>query len=367
MIKSSSLSLKNYLSMMLLRNSKNAKNIDNKLLSRVSETVNKLKEITSNNDEFIKSTSSQDSITYSKSQKYNSSSILGREYVSLSTLENAYADAKQSNLKALNNAGNRIVANNLDKYTSAVNVINNLNTHFQTDEYRVNGMVNDAEKTAFDRKMVNNQINNILKDNDIELDSDFSCEFVIDPDDYKIRVENCSDKALKEKIEQALNSGDSQKVFYERNGMNLYNHIYLSSKDYDNSQITHDGQLKRYVNDLVQEKIGINLKDCTKVDNDFMTADGKSVRELFMKQVEQEESSSGMIESFKKLRSHYLDQVSDFDFTDDNKQVLRISYSNNVLHDIGQSQDFGGDLGFIREMQEDANKKDSRRSFTCFV
>ena len=365
MIKSSSLSLKNYLSMLILRKSKNIDN--NSILSRVSETVSRLKELTSKNDEFIHSTPSENAFTYSKSGKYNVSLQPNREFVSISTLENAFSDAKNSNLKALNNSGNTIVANNQDKYTSAINVINNLNTHIQTDEYRINGMVNDAEKNAFNRKMVNNQINNILKENGIELDSDFTCDFVIDPDDYQIKVENCSDLDLKDRIEQALNKGDSEKVFYERNGVNLYNHIYISGKDYSNTQITHDGQLKRYVNDLIQEKIGINLKDCQKVDNDFITDKGESVRELFLKQAEAEEKSTEMLETAKNLRSHYLNQVSGFDFTDDNKQVLRITYSNKGLHDIGQSQDFGGDLSFIREMEEEASKKDSRRSFTCFI
>ncbi|SKA69698.1 protein of unknown function [Succinivibrio dextrinosolvens DSM 3072] len=365
MIKSSSLSLKNYLSMLILRKSKNIDN--NSILSRVSETVSRLKELTSKNDEFIHSTPSENAFTYSKSGKYNVSLQPNREFVSISTLENAFSDAKNSNLKALNNSGNTIVANNQDKYTSAINVINNLNTHIQTDEYRINGMVNDAEKNAFNRKMVNNQINNILKENGIELDSDFTCDFVIDPDNYRITVEKCDNQDLKEKIEQALNDGDENKDFVDRNGRNLYNHIYLSGKDYKNSQITHDGQLKRYVNDLVQEKTGINLKDCKNVGDDFITNDGQSVKELFLKQVEDEETTPENIRTFKELRSFYLTQVKDFDFTDDNKQVLRITYSNKGLHDIGQSQDFGGDLSFIREMEEEASKKDSRRSFTCFI
>lgn len=354
--------------MLILNKNKKVNNIDsNSILSKVSETVNKIKEITSNNDEFVQSTPTDNTFTYSKSRKYNANLQPNRQFVSISTLENAFSNAKNSNLNALNNAGNRIVANNQDKYIGATNVINNLNTHCQTDEYRINGMVNDAEKNAFNRKMVNNQINNILKDHNIDLDGDFTCDFVIDPDDYKIKVEKCSDQDLKDRIEQALNKGDSEKIFYERNGVNLYNHIYISGKDYNNTQITHDGQLKRYVNDLIQEKIGINLKNCQKVGNDFITDQGESVREMFLKQTEVEEKSSGLAETFKKLRAHYLDQVSGFDFTDDNKQVLRITYCNKGLHDIGQSQDFGGELSFIREMEEEANKKDPRRSFTCFI
>ena len=67
MIKSSSLSLKNYLSMLILRKSKNIDN--NSMLSRVSETVSRLKELTSKNDEFILSTPSENAFTYSKSGK----------------------------------------------------------------------------------------------------------------------------------------------------------------------------------------------------------------------------------------------------------------------------------------------------------
>ncbi len=215
--------------------------------------------------------------------------------------------------------------------------------------------------------MVSGQIQNILKEHDIELSSDFSCEFVIDPDNYRITVENCENQELKEKIEQALNDGDENKDFADRNGRNLYNHIYLSGKDYKNSQITHDGQLKRYVNDLVQEKIGINLKDCKNVGDDFITSDGQSVKELFLKQVEEEETTTDNIRSFKELRSFYLSQVKDFDFTDNNKQVLRISFSENSLHDIGQQEDFGGNLEFIHEMASVSVAKDSRKTFTCFI
>jgi hypothetical protein len=333
---------------------------------KLSETINKITEIALKKENASSlNNSNQDTVTYSRGSKYNTSYIPNRKTVSLDTLENAFDSAKQSNLKALENPGSSIIANNQEKYTSVANVINNLNTHFLTDEYYFNGRVTDAEKTAFDRKMVTGQIQNILKEHGVELSSDFSCEFVIDPDDYRIKVENCDDAELKKSIEQALNEGDDVKDFADRNGRNLYNHIYLSSKDYNNSQITHDGQLKRYVNDLIQEKIGINLKDCTNTGDDFITSAGQSVKELFLKQVEEEETTPENILTFKELRTHYLQQVKDFDFTDDNKQVLKISFSNGTLHDLGQSEDFGGDLKFIDEMS--SSHKDERKTFTCFI
>ncbi len=340
--------------------------------TKLSETLNKLNEIALNKrNATVQQNTKQEEITseavtYSKNKQSKACYLPNRKTVSLETLENSFSSAKNSNLKALENPGSSIVANNQNKYRGVANVINDLNTHFLTDEYYFNGRVSDAEKTAFDRKMVSGQIENILKEHDIELSSDFSCEFVIDPDNYRITVENCENQELKEKIEQALNDGDENKDFADRNGRNLYNHIYLSGKDYKNSQITHDGQLKRYVNDLVQEKIGINLKDCKNVGDDFITSDGQSVKELFLKQVE-EESTTDNIRSFKELRSFYLSQVKDFDFTDNNKQVLRISFSENSLHDIGQQEDFGGNLEFIHEMASVSGAKDSRKTFTCFI
>ena len=170
--------------------------------TKLSETLNKLNEIALNkrNSKVQQDTKQEitpDVVTYSKNKQSKACYLPNRKTVSLDTLENSFSSAKNSNLKALENPGSSIVANNQNKYRGVANVINDLNTHFLTDEYYFNGRVSDAEKTAFDRKMVSGQIQNILKEHDIELSSDFSCEFVIDPDNYRITVENCENQELK--------------------------------------------------------------------------------------------------------------------------------------------------------------------------
>ena len=119
----------------------------------------------------------------------------------------------------------------------------------------------------------------------------------------------------------------------------------------------------------------MDLRECTKAEDDYITSDGKSVKELLDNVIDTNSDgcSAGLSEedknNFKKVQRSYVDSVLQYDFNDGNDQVLSISYNSSTgLHDIGQTHGYGtGDTAWIDELvqtQEAQYGMMSGRTFT---
>ena len=76
----------------------------------------------------------------------------------------------------------------------------------------------------------------------------------------------------------------------------------------NSTQITQEGQLKRHMNDLFYEFYGIKLCECEKIGDDFITPDGRSVRDMIGARNTASIHGSGMYAvDTNSLKHHYLD------------------------------------------------------------
>ncbi|MDT8719232.1 DUF4885 family protein [Clostridium sp. 19966] len=75
---------------------------------------------------------------------------------------------------------------------------------------------NEAEnKKIFNVQVINSQINNLLKENSIDVPKSTKLTFSISSKDYKLTVDGTEDDKLKEKLEDVLNSNNNSKELYK--------------------------------------------------------------------------------------------------------------------------------------------------------
>lgn len=230
----------------------------------------------------------------------------------------------------------------------------------------------DEDENAYNRQMINRQLSNILEKNGITLSEEDNFTFQIDPYDYKIRVSGGSEET-NARLESALNCESDN--LYDANGFNLYNHIYKCALNTQSSQISNEGQIKRYVQNLVMEKTGVDLRECSRTDDDYLTKDGTSVKELLHEVIDNNtDGTSGWMsaqnqDSFKGLYDSYINQVHQYRFDDGQTQNLSISFNVKTgLHDIGQTHGFGtGDTDWIYDLATQSEAKTKKTSVRTFL
>ena len=98
------------------------------------------------------------------------------------------------------------------------------------DMKAVYGDVDNAQEQAFNRDAVNSQFQDLLDKYGIDIPKDTNLTFTIDPYDYKVNVSGSDDKNLTSLIEDVINTADNSKA--------LFNHIYKSTLEHTNSQIS---------------------------------------------------------------------------------------------------------------------------------
>lgn len=274
--------------------------------------------------------------------------------------------AKQQLKNKLENAGDKIKFDN--DYIKVYDMYKGKTISYENADIAFNFRVLNADELAYNRQMVNNQISNILAKNDIKLEENENYSFSIDPYEYKIKVSGGSDE-MNTKIETVLNSSEDDEL-YETNGFNLYAHIYNCTLYTESEQTTKETQLKRYVQNFVFEKTGVDLRECSKTDDDFLTQDGKSVKELLDNVIDTNSDgcSTWMTEEekilFKQQQRSYVDSVLQYDFNDNNDQILKIDYNSSTgLHDVGQNHSYGvGDTDWIDDLSKE---QEAKLGMTC--
>jgi len=209
--------------------------------------------------------------------------------------------------------------------------------------------------------MVNRQIENIFKEHGIEFPAGEELIFTIDPYEGRISVSGENTK-LAEQVEKALNYGQSSSDLYN-NGNSLYNHIFFCVKDYDNPQFDSMLNFKRDVHRNIRKWLNIDLRQCKKTDNDYITADGKSVKQMLFDYIE--DNDWDYKEEFKKNEAANLIR---FDFSDGQDLHLQIRYTDTGLHDIGQENGYGtGQTGWIYDMVKEQEERDQKPIYLAFL
>ena len=236
-----------------------------------------------------------------------------------------------------------------------------LEVEWVNDDFAFNCKVSDPEEDAFNRQMINRQIENILSDAGVCINEGENLAFSIDPYSYEISVTGNVGEEKRKQIEDALNQGE--------NGWNLYTHVYFCAKDGMNStQISQEGQLKRHMNDLFYEFYGIKLCECKKQGDDFITPDGRSVRDMIGTRNTTRNQGSGMYAvDTNGLKHHYLDLIQPYSYDTGDTQTLEMAYTSTGLHDLHQDYSLGnGDVDWIERKRTELEQELGREIYALF-
>ena len=281
------------------------------------------------------------------------------ECASAEEVKRACEQLRQSNHDKLSNAGNQIKFDN--GFAGCQELGRMLEVPWVNDEFAFNAKISDPEEDSFNRQMINRQIENILSDAGICISEEENLTFSVDPYSYEISVTGNVEEEKRKQIEDALNQGE--------NGWNLYTHIYFSAKDEMNStQITQEGQLKRHMNDLFYEFYGIKLCECEKQGDDFITPDGRSVRDMIGARNTAGIHGSGMYAvDTNSLKHHYLDLLQPYSYDTGDTQTLEIAYTSTGLHDLHQDYSLGnGDTEWIERKRTELEQELGREIYALF-
>ncbi|MCT7587457.1 DUF4885 domain-containing protein [Aliarcobacter butzleri] len=198
----------------------------------------------------------------------------------------------------------------------------------------IDGYVKVLEEQAFNRDAVNSQFQDLLDKYSIDIPKDTKLTFTIDPYDYKVSVSGSDDKNLTSLIEDVINTADNSKA--------LFNHIYKSTLEHTNSQISKEKSEKQSVFHEIKNKTGYDLRDLQNVDGKFLTEDGTDILDLYKEGVLK---SKDIPEEYKGLifdsYSSKLSELAKKGFQNSPDLVLSIDYKNGSLYDIGQSENLG--------------------------
>lgn len=194
---------------------------------------------------------------------------------------------------------------------------------------------NTELEISFNRKMINSQIDNILKNNNISVPSDINLTYRVDPYSYYIFVSGGEETLMKE-IEQALNVGE--------NGKNLYYHIRRCSiQDGAESEQTSEIGYKKYqLYHQVQNLTGLDISSLIEKDGTYFTEDGINILDIVNQKIG--ESKEIPITHKASMREWIAQMVSDiakrgWNYIKDLSLV--IDYQNNTLIDKYQKIQYG--------------------------
>lgn len=189
---------------------------------------------------------------------------------------------------------------------------------------RLNGKVSDqseAEKSSYNRKMVSQQVTNILKNHgmDTSLFSDSTLTFIIDPFYFKLKVSG-ADAVLTKQIEDILNTGDNAKE--------LFFYILNCSS----TSIAETVRKKFELMKEFQNITGLDLREFQQTKDGFLDDSGKNALDIYKESLK---NSPGM---YKGLAYEYfesrLKKMSFSNFHGIPDMDLSIAYKNEYLYDI---------------------------------
>ncbi len=209
----------------------------------------------------------------------------------------------------------------------------------------ISGDVVDNDKIMFQRQTVNRQISNVLEKAGINAEQlTESCLFTVDPYSYRISVEGV-DMSLKALMEAALNQGE--------NGKNLYKHIlYTSTQDGCNStQVSPDSQLKYQAYRQVYEYTGLKLNELEEKNSTYYTQDGTDIKELVKESVDKSGSVPGDYKA--QVKQWICGLISDISVKGWNNVAdmrLSILFGQSGLTDTKQSIIYAGESQWLRNI-----------------
>ena len=207
------------------------------------------------------------------------------------------------------------------------------------------GIIETAERKAFDREKVNTQFQSLLNKYNVTIPQDTKLSFTIDPNTLKATVSGTDDKTLAKSVEDVINTAD--------NATELFYHISSSVSD-DSTQYTPRQYSKFNLTKQIKDVTGYSLKDLEIKDGKFMTPDGIDVAEIYTKKINENPKMSDYykmmsigsnVADLKKLAKDGFDSVPDL--------VLSIDYQNGSFYDVKQSENFGTEKsGWIKDWKE---------------
>lgn len=207
------------------------------------------------------------------------------------------------------------------------------------------GVIETAERKAYDREKVNSKFQSLLDKYNISIPQDTKLSFTIDPNTLKATVSGTTDSALAKSVEDVINTADNAKQ--------LFLHI-MSSRSDDSTQYNGASGSKFNLTQNIKNVTGYNLKDLEIKDGKFVTEDGTDVFEIYTKKINENPKLSDFTKQMTlgsdgaelaKLAKNGFDSVPDL--------VLSIDYQNDSFYDVKQSENFGTQKsGWIKEWKE---------------
>ena len=207
------------------------------------------------------------------------------------------------------------------------------------------GIIETAERKAFDREKVNTQFQSLLNKYNVTIPQDTKLSFTIDPNTLKATVSGTDDETLTKSVEDVINTAD--------NATELFYHISSSVSD-DSTQYTPRQYSKFNLTKQIKDVTGYTLKDLEIKDGKFITPDGTDVAEIYTKKINENPKMSDYykmmsigsnVADLKKLAKDGFDSVPDL--------VLSIDYQNGSFYDVKQSENFGTEKsGWIKDWKE---------------
>ena len=209
----------------------------------------------------------------------------------------------------------------------------------------IGGIIETAERKAFDREKVNSQFQSLLSKYNISIPQDTKLSFTIDPNTLKATVSGSNDETFNQSVQNVINTADNAKQ--------LFLHIVLSVSD-DSTQYNGPSDTKFGLTQQIKDVTGYTLKDLEIKDGKFITPDGTDIGEIYAKKINENPKMSDYFKmmyigtnkaELAKLAKDGFDSVPDL--------VLSIDYQNNSFYDVKQSENFGTQKsGWIKEWKQ---------------
>ena len=208
------------------------------------------------------------------------------------------------------------------------------------DMPKVNGLVENYEKRAFQREQVNNQIGELLKEAGISIPTGTNLTFTVNPNDFSVSVSGSKDELLLRQIEQMLNT--------KQNGQELYRHIFKSLDD-ESTQRSKAAE-RKYSLISTLRTTGYDLSKLERKDGKFLTPDGQDVFELYLNKMRANpyEKNYVMAAASHYGPTYYELAEKGFDALPD--LTLSIDYADGKLQDVGQQHNYS-ETGWLEALQ----------------
>lgn len=179
----------------------------------------------------------------------------------------------------------------------------------------------DEEVAAYNRKMVNTQIGNILSAGGIDVNLMGEMSFSIDPYTNVLTVRGV-EQGKASLIEKLLNK--------DNNAKELFYHILQSNSE----RISDDVKTKYQAVKNFMDITGLNLRDFSQTKSGFINSDGKNALEIYKNALK---TTSKVPAEFKgavyEIFAGQLDKLKNTDFSAIPDMRLMIGYSEGKLQD----------------------------------